>query len=244
MSDRKTEAHAALPEELHQIKEFWEANGQRILTVICIVLAVTLGIRFYRSRTVQAQEEATAAFGMPASVEQAQSIADEYAGTHIEALSRLNLAMALYDDGRFDDARLLYQDLAQALPNHEIIAPSAILGEAHALEAVQRTEEALKIFSAFTERETPAFVTPMAFLGKARCEFALDRLDDALTTLELFANTREEDDYWKQRADRLGEILKRRAGAPGLKSQPEDAVPPNAPVEATVLEPTTNAPAL
>ena len=65
-------------------------------------------------------------------------------------------------------------------------------------------------------------------LGQARCQALLENLEGATTILEMFGAEDAVDAYWKGRAERLSNLLKRHAGAPegayGLTEMPASPV--------------------
>ena len=47
MSQNDPQIHAAVPEEIQQLKDFWNTHGQRILSIICVILVLFLAYRLF-----------------------------------------------------------------------------------------------------------------------------------------------------------------------------------------------------
>ena len=187
----KNLAHAQgdTPEELVKLREWWNAHGNQVTIVLLVVLAVVLGVRWYRNHQESARAAAAAALGAAAGrVDQAAIglvygrpdaaqlddaeaalegvVAERNAST--APLALLRLASLRCTRGRIDLAEADYRTFLQDHPDHEL-APLARSGLAHCAEAAGRIDEAVELFRAFRAEFPSSHLANDALLGEARC---------------------------------------------------------------------------
>ena len=157
------------PEEIEELKQWWNAHGNLVTIALCVVLAVVLGTRWIRSRRESNAAQAMAQLQQAADVTALESLIHENRSSGVTALARLRLA-AMHDSaGEYEQAEESYRAFLDAEPKH-FFADIAAFGLAHCAEALGRVDEAAEAFRAFHETEHPdSFLAPDARIGQARC---------------------------------------------------------------------------
>ncbi len=222
MSNNEHKPHAALPEEIQQLKNFWDNYGQHILTGICVILALILAYNLFNRWTGKKAEKQSFAHSQANTIEDYERFLADEGENYITPMARLNLAKALYRDGRYEDSLAKYNEIisGESLPE---LLNIAHLGKAASLEALKRTEEALSVFDAFCKENPDNYLYSISAMGVARCQYVNGDLDSAVDSLNaLISRQDDKEGYWAQRAEMLIETFKRRKNAPE-RTQPEGA---------------------
>ena len=157
------------PEEIEELKQWWNAHGNVVTIALCVVLAVVLGTRWLRSHREANAERAMAELQQAADVPALEKLVHENRAAGVTDLARLRLA-AMHDQaGEWDEAADAYRAFLAAAPDH-FLADVAAFGLAHCAEAAGRVAEAAEAFKAFYETEHPSSAfAPDARIAHARC---------------------------------------------------------------------------
>ncbi|MDR2849858.1 MAG: hypothetical protein LBW77_04850 [Verrucomicrobiota bacterium] len=172
-----------LPEELLPLYDWWKANGSHFLITLTAAAIIAGGAFAFRqvraTRLTGANQELLKA----SSLDELESVVAKYGSTKAGNAVRLRLAKAYYDASKYEDALGAYDDCLRAG------APAgfkeiADLGRAHALEGLNRLDEALTAFNTFADTQPDHFLQPQAVLGAARILTLQGHKDEAKKKLE------------------------------------------------------------
>lgn len=238
---------AYLPPEILPLYDWWKQNGASLLTTLTVVVIALAGSAYYLRLRSSRLAAASAALGDEPSVANLETAAGRYGGTRVGPLVRIRLAKSYFDAGQYAEALGEYDKVIARDGKHSLAAAIAAVGRAHALEALQRTDEALAAYVAFAKADPAHFLAPQAILGQARClaiagrkaeaKDLLDRLmvSHAQTPWEEIAkNLAGAIDRFEGFRDRsifeqLGAASKKLDEAGSLSNEPQPAAKPVAP---------------
>ena len=157
------------PEELEELKQWWNAHGNAVTIVLCIVLAVVLGARWIRGHRESNAARAMAELQQANDIAALESVIHENRSAAVTDLARLRLAAMHNAAGEFEQAADAYRGFLDASPDH-FLADIAAFGLAHCDEALGRVAEAAGAFRTFYETEYPnSSLAPDARIAEARC---------------------------------------------------------------------------
>lgn len=147
--------------------------------LLVIILAVLLIFRFVATR----EAELTAAYSRldaADSIEELEILAAEYKGQSISAMALLRKGnLLLQEEQKYEAAGAAFAEVASAFPAEEYRIP-ALLGQAYALEAQEKFNNALNVFQKIIEQaEVKLSVQTAAWSGIGRNALALNRTDEA-----------------------------------------------------------------
>ena len=180
-------------EELAVIKDWWQRNGMPLLTGVVLALVVVLGWQGwqqYQSNQAhgasivyqQLLEAALDPSGKPDAgkvAELANTLKNDYAGTHYAQYGSLFVAKVAVEAGKLDDAVAELQSIVNK-PADESVGELARQRLARVLAAQNKAEDALKLLDAKVE---PAFTAGREEL-KGDVLVQLGRADDAHAAYE------------------------------------------------------------
>ncbi len=180
-------------EELAVIKDWWQRNGMPLLTGVVLALVVVLGWQGwqqYQSNQAhgasivyqQLLEAALDPSGKPDAgkvAELANTLKNDYAGTHYAQYGSLFVAKVAVEAGKLDDAAAELQSIVNK-PADESVGELARQRLARVLAAQSKAEDALKLLEAKVE---PAFTASREEL-KGDVLVELGRADDAHVAYE------------------------------------------------------------
>lgn len=172
-----------LPEELLPLYDWWKTKGPAFLTALVTATVLVGGVfafRAYRaSKTAAANQEILKA----ATLEDLENVVAKFGATKAANTARLRLAKAYYDASNYAAALQTYDDcLGKGAP--KAFREIAELGRAHALEGLNRLDEAMSAFQQFEQQNAGHFLYPQAVMGVARVLNLLGRKDEAKQRLE------------------------------------------------------------
>ena len=172
-----------VPLALIPVYMWWQANGRQFLTnaaVVLVVVGVVFGvIEWRKSRIASANQEFQAA----QSFEELGDFVSKYSSMKIANAARLRLATAYFDAGRYEEALDAYEGcLKKGGPDG--FAEVAQVGRAHALEAMNRLDDASAAYNAFTQAHPEHFLVMQAQMGSARVLTLQGKKDEAKQLLE------------------------------------------------------------
>ena len=172
-----------LPEELLPLYDWWKTSGSQFLITLAAAAVLAGGaftFKQYRaSKIAGANQELLKA----SSLEELESVIAKYGSTKAGNAVRLRLAKAYFDASKYEESLGAYDAcISKGVPKgfEEI----ANLGRAHALEGLNRLDEALSAYQTFEKANPNHFLQPQATLGIARILTMQGKKDDAKKLLE------------------------------------------------------------
>ncbi len=193
------------PEELEDLKQWWNAHGNAVTIVLCVVLAVVLGVRWIRSHREANAERAMAALQQAGDIPALEGVIHENLSRPVTDLARLRLAAVHNAAGNFDQAADAYRGFLESSPDH-FFADIAAFGLAHCDEALGRVAEAAAAFRKFYETDYPnSSLAPDARIAEARCLILTgtkEGRDEGKAKLDLFL-TQYPETTWASQADEV-----------------------------------------
>lgn len=172
-----------LPEELLPIYDWWKTKGPAFLTALATAAVLAGGVFAFRAYRASKTAAANQAILKASSLEDLENVVAKYGATKAAGTARLRLAKAYYDASNYQAALQTYDECLKkgtARAFREI----AELGRAHALEGLNRLDEALSDFQRFEQQRTGHFLYPQAVMGAARVLAMLGRKDEAKNRIE------------------------------------------------------------
>ena len=204
-NDIKNLAHAQgdTPEELENLKEWWERNGNLVTIVLVVVLVVVLGIRRYDGWKANRLATAMTELQQAQSPEELEQLVAK--GGPAVPVARLRLAAIHYAERQYELARSVYEDFLAADRSHPL-ASEAAFGVAQCKEALGDVAAAAEDFAALRKGEgLAAWVVPAATIGEARClmlQGSDEARDRGKQILDRFL-TEQPSQVWATQADEL-----------------------------------------
>ena len=240
-NDIKNLAHAQgdTPEELENLKEWWERNGNLVTIVLVVILVVVLGIRRYDGWKANRLATAMTELQQAQSPEELEQLVAK--GGPAVPVARLRLAAIHYAERQYELARSVYEDFLAADRSHPL-ASEAAFGVAQCKEALGDVAAAAEDFAALRKGEgLAAWVVPAATIGEARClmlQGSDEARDRGKQILDRFL-TEQPSQVWATQADELIRGMNRIAiPAPAAPADLEAVLAPAADVaEAPAAEP-------
>ena len=167
--DLKNLAHATeeTPEELEELKLWWERHGNIVTTILVALLVVVVGVRQWRSWRQSREQAAMDAMQNAVTADQLEEAAVSSKSAAVTALARLRLAGMRYESGEYELSLEAYEAFLRDSPNHPLVCV-AKSGAAHALEALGRLDDAEEAYAAIAEDPTSSPFSADASLGQAR----------------------------------------------------------------------------
>ena len=157
------------PEEIEELKAWWNAHGNVVTIALCVVLAVVLGSRWLRSHRENAAAQAMSEFQRAGDAAALEAIVHDNRSAAVTDLARLRLASIHDAAGDWEQAQEAYRAFLDKAPDH-FFADIAAFGLAHCAEALGRVDEAAEAFRRFHETDHPdSALAPAARVAQARC---------------------------------------------------------------------------
>jgi len=197
-----------LPLELVPLYDWWKAQGSRFVItaiVVGVIAGSGLGARFYwKNLNVNANKD----FMQAQNAEDFELLIRKYSLTPVAKAARLRLAKTYFDTAKYEDALTAYDTvLSKGAPKgfEEI----AYLGRAYTLEALNRTEEAMKAYTDFIAKYSDHFLAPQAKIGVARVLALQGKKDDAKKALENLKAEKTGDTAWEMTIAQVESLVSR-----------------------------------
>lgn len=193
--------------EFIPVIDWWEKDGKK--TVICLV-AVLAVFGIYKS--IQAKVASTKAAAAEAvtaayTTEELENAVADFGSKDAGGALKLRLAKNYFDNAKYEEALAQYEDAEKSgIPGFEAIP---VVGKAHCLEALGKTDDALAAFDAFVEANPAHYLTLTAQLGGVRCLAAKGDKDGALKRLETLKAAVADDELAKARIEATEALIKR-----------------------------------
>jgi len=199
----------------------WVEVNQKKLLIGALVVGVVIGanvIYQWRSRQVEAGANAALlrADRAGAAVEVAAEpnaqafleVASAYRGTSAAGRALLLAGEALFREGKYAEAKSEFESFSRDYPEHRL-GPTAALGVAACLDAMNKTNEALSAYQQVASRFSGAAVVPQAKLEIARIHEAMNEPVQALRLYEEMVRLGPQSAWGSQAAVRRELLLSR-----------------------------------
>ena len=169
-TDMKNLAHAQgdTPEELENLKAWWNEHGNLVTIVLLVVLAAVVGFKQLSAWRERRQANAMAELRQASDPEALEAIVRSGPAS-VVPLARLQLGAWYYGRRNFDLALDAYQGILDDSPDHPLAGPLAAVARAQCEEALGRVADAAAHFEAFRTANTNSYLAPLATIGQARC---------------------------------------------------------------------------
>lgn len=197
-----------LPEELLPLYDWWREKGVKSVSAALAIALAAAGIMGYmhlrKNRIADANIELTQAN----SVEELEGVVAEYGNTKAGNAARIRLAKAYYDASKYENALASYEECENnGVPKgfEDVVT----LGRAHALEALEKTEQAFAVYKSFTESRKESYLYPQAAMGLARVTTLQGDKDAAKKILEELKAKKTDETAWEMAIANLEEIIDR-----------------------------------
>ena len=197
-----------LPEELLPLYDWWKANGKQSLMTVAVAAALLGGAFVFKhvreSKMAAANQELLKA----SSLDELEAAVAKYGSTKVGNATRLRLAKAYYDASKYEEALHAY-DLCLRKGAPVGFKEVAELGRAHALEALNRLDDAMQAFQAFDKNHADHFLRPHAVMGMARVMTLQGKKDEAQKLLENLKAEKTDEPAWEMAIASLEGVIAR-----------------------------------
>ncbi len=197
-----------LPEELLPLYDWWKANGKQFLITLAVAAVLLSGaLVFKRMRTgkiAAANQELLRAN----SLDELEAAVAKYGSTKAGNATRMRLAKAYFDASKYEEALQAY-DLCLRKGAPAGFKEIAELGRAHALEGLNRLDEALQAFQSFEKNYADHFLRPQAVMGIARVMALQGKKGEAKKLLENLKAEKTDDAVWEMAIANLEGVITR-----------------------------------
>ena len=185
--------------EAEQLLTFVRQYAVPLAAGVAVAVAAYMGVSVYRGHRQALRAEAQNALQAARTIEELRAVAQDYSQTPAAPPALLEMGSQYVHNGEFPMARQAYARFLERYPDHMLV-PSAMLGEACALEGQQQFEQALERYRQFRERYGDHYLAPAAVLGEGRTLQQMGRLEEARTVYEDFIAARP-DSRWRDAAE-------------------------------------------
>jgi predicted negative regulator of RcsB-dependent stress response len=197
-----------LPIEMLPLYDWWKANGGQFLVTLAAVAVLGGGAFAYQQYRTGKIAGANKALVEASTLEELETLAQKYGATKAGNVARLRLAKAYYDASNFEEALASYDTcLSKGAPKG--FAEIARLGRAHALEGLNRLDEALVAYEAFDKAAEGHFLQPQAKMGIARIYTLQGKKDEAKKLLENLKAQKTGSPVWEMAVANLEGVVNR-----------------------------------
>lgn len=146
-----------------EVMAWMEVHKQKLIAAGAVLLVVIIGAVIYNHYVAQREMQASEALlalrapilgenrGRPAPSEKLLAIADGFAGTAAARHALLQAGEALFLEGKYDQARAVFQRFMNENPGHSLVA-QADLGMAACWDAAGKRKEAIEAYELVRKR--------------------------------------------------------------------------------------------
>jgi len=197
-----------LPEELLPLYDWWKASGKQFLITV-VAGAVILGGAF-TFKHVRAAKIASANQELlkASSLDELETVVAKYGSTKAGNAARLRLAKAYYDASKYEEALQAYDTcLRKGAPVG--FKEIAEIGRAHALEGLNRLDEAMAAYQRFDKTLSDHFLHPQSVMGIARILTLQGNKDAAKKLLEELKAQKTDVPAWEMAIASLEGVITR-----------------------------------
>ncbi len=185
-------------EMLNEVKK----SAPYVLAAV-VLFAGYHGIKNYRASR---REAASAALTQTYAVEDMEEAVSKYGDSKAGGALKIKLAKKYYDTERYEEALALYEELCGSVDAAFADIPQ--VGRAQTLEAIGRTDDAIKAYTDFVADNPQSYLALTANLGIVRCMAKTDK-SGALAKLAELKETVKDDTSSVARVDALKEMIER-----------------------------------
>jgi predicted negative regulator of RcsB-dependent stress response len=197
-----------LPIELLPLYDWWQANGGQLLITVLVAAVLCGGAFAYQQYRAGRSLGANKGVVEANTLEELESLVQKYGSTRAGNAARLRLAKAYYDASNFEESLAAYDAcLRKGAPKG--FAEVAQLGRAHALEGLNRLDEALSAFQTFDKGQEGHFLQPQAKMGVARILTLQGKKDEAKKILENLKAQKTDNPTWEMTVANLEGVVNR-----------------------------------
>ena len=178
-SPSSTEERRTVPPELLLDSSLaWERYRLPILLAVMLLVLGAVGWGYYQS--YQAKNAVAASVLLDAAKTDAdyQKLIDTYPGTNAAANASLLLGRSKYNAKDYAGAAQVWGAFATKFPQHPLV-PDALIGEAGALEAQGKSDEARAMYQRVATSYQSSYAAPLARLSEATLLLAQRKTDEA-----------------------------------------------------------------
>ena len=197
-----------LPIELLPLYDWWKANGSQFLITVltvAVVLGGAVAFKQYRANKIDGVNKALL---KASSLEELETLVAQYGSLKAGNAARLRLAKAYYDASKYEEALSAYETcISKGAPQG--FAEIADLGRAHALEGLNRLDDALAAYQAFEKASAGHCLLPQAQMGIARIYTLQGKKDEAKKRLETLKAQKTGDSAWEMTVANLEGVVDR-----------------------------------
>lgn len=167
---------------------WFEVNKKRLSLLLAVVVVLVVGGIFIRDRHNAAEAEANRALLTLSSSTNATGaayveVARTHAGTRAAERAKLLGAGQLYTEGKYAEARALFDAVASEFPNSPTVG-TALLGVAGSFSAEGKSQDAIAAYQRVITAFPGDAVAQRARLSKARLHEVAGQFDQALALYE------------------------------------------------------------
>ena len=197
-----------LPIELLPLYDWWKTNGSQFAVTLAVVAILGGGAFAFKEYRLSRATNANKEFVHANSLEELESVVAKFGSTPTGNAARLRLAKAYFDASKYEDALSTYDTcLSKGAPKG--FEDVARLGRAHALEALNRLDEALAAYEAFNKDAAGHFLQPQSQMGIARIYTLQGKKDEAKKLVENLKAQKTDNAVWEMAIANLEGVINR-----------------------------------
>lgn len=184
------------------------------LIVAAIAVAGYYGVKNYlENRRVESSNALIASY----TTDEFEAAVQRFGSTDAGGVLKLRLAKKYFDDGRYEEASSIYDELVAKAPGGYEDIP--VIGKAQCLEAQGKYADALAAYEAFAAANPKSFLALTAKLGAVRAIALVGDKEKALAKLAEVKESVKDDELSKARVEAVEDTV-RRYQAPVDKDDP------------------------
>lgn len=181
-----------------QTRALLERNKPWIIGFCVVIILAAVGFTAWNAQERKRREEAVAQLALATTPEMLQSVTQQFSGTDAALMASMKLADTQFQQAKYEKALATYGQVIEVYPT-SIWVPSAMIGQAAALENTDKMDEALKKYQAVVSAFPQSFQAPQALFASTTILENTGKLKEANQGLdELLANY--PDSSWKGQA--------------------------------------------
>ena len=234
------ERRAIAPELLLDSSLAWEKYKLPIMLVVTLLVLGAVGWGFYQNYQAKNAVAASALLDAAKTDADYQKLIDAYPGTNAAANASLLLGRSKYNARDYAGAAQVWGAFATKFSRHPLV-PDALIGEAGALEAQGKLDEARAMYQRVATSYQSSYTAPLARLSEATLLLGQRKTDEAKHVYEdLIASSPKSDvSQIAEQGLRTLNALPPLAGSPAASASPSPAA---AAAAVEVVPPTVTAP--
>jgi len=198
----------SLPIELLPLYDWWKTNGSQFLITLAVAVILIGGAFAFKQYRADKIAAANKELLQANTLEELESVVAKYGSTKAGNAARLRLGKAYYDASKYEEALNTYDTcLSRGAPKG--FAEIAQMGRCHTLEGLNRLDEALAAYEAFSKASADHFLYPQAQMGIVRIYTLKGKKDEAKKLLENLTAQKSDSPAWKMAFANLEGVVNR-----------------------------------